>query len=830
MRRKNANNQNPHYYSDRLRRKFDTVTMAPAAVVEAPTGYGKTTAVRDYIGAAVERGEDVYWLTAVDEAPMALYRRFCRKIGILDARAGARLWEIDFPNAFTIGEACDAIRSINCTKTTWFIIDDFQFFIDVLPPSFLEALLDHDCAGLRVIIIIQSMGQHYMSAVVSRGVPYFTVSDLRWDADDVRRYFNQSGAFVTNETAVEIQRFTDGWIIAVHLQLCSFLETGSFSDAAVYQLMDHMIWNKLSYDQQLFFLRVSPFKTFSARQICGVLKCADIPDYVQDALSLPFIRFNADENRYEPHDVLIEFLKTKRRDRGEAFERECVATAGDLCRSDGRLAEALYFYAMIKDYERILSLDLRKFVSAETNGGAFSDIALDITRHCPLAARRKYPHSMMCVAWAIRLSDDEALFESLLGEIDGYIPADGALRADWLLLSAYLKFPRLDEMLRAARMAAGMFNGAVSQVIMPEAPWAMYEYLQLTAFHIEISAVDGEADMLEDFIAVYSRLTGGPGYGADALFRAELAYLRCETSKAEIFAYKAMSLAGVKRQKIIQIGAARILASIALLKADADGWQQALNAFEQAASGSEQNTSVFRAVLDVVRSALLAELRDYSRIAEWLQNLDYTSVADRLQNPEYAPGKLPVSISKNALAVYMLCLIGRQDFARLVGFLQSLPLERYTVLSKHIHFFLMAVGFSSLGDRPQAAACLERSAKEALPDGMYHYFAGFSRLLQGLSDELISSVYPRYVNMFNDYKEQYVTGWFTLHNAIVGGELPDGLTAREHEIALLAADGLRNNEIAEMLCVSENTVRAHLRSIYQKLHIDRRAKLAEKLR
>ena len=60
-------------------------------------------------------------------------------------------------------------------------------------------------------------------------------------------------------------------------------------------------------------------------------------------------------------------------------------------------------------------------------------------------------------------------------------------------------------------------------------------------------------------------------------------------------------------------------------------------------------------------------------------------------------------------------------------------------------------------------------------------------------------------------------------------EESSGLTKREREIAELAAEGLRNNEIAGMLFVSENTVRAHLRSIYQKLDIDRRAKIAKAL-
>lgn len=48
------------------------------------------------------------------------------------------------------------------------------------------------------------------------------------------------------------------------------------------------------------------------------------------------------------------------------------------------------------------------------------------------------------------------------------------------------------------------------------------------------------------------------------------------------------------------------------------------------------------------------------------------------------------------------------------------------------------------------------------------------------------------------------------------------LTAREREILDHLAKGYRNKEIADMLSLSTDTVRAHLRKIYEKLHVSSR--------
>ena len=46
-----------------------------------------------------------------------------------------------------------------------------------------------------------------------------------------------------------------------------------------------------------------------------------------------------------------------------------------------------------------------------------------------------------------------------------------------------------------------------------------------------------------------------------------------------------------------------------------------------------------------------------------------------------------------------------------------------------------------------------------------------------------------------------------------------GLTGREEEILARLSEGLSNKEIAARLQVSYDTVRAHLRHIYEKLHV-----------
>jgi DNA-binding NarL/FixJ family response regulator len=58
------------------------------------------------------------------------------------------------------------------------------------------------------------------------------------------------------------------------------------------------------------------------------------------------------------------------------------------------------------------------------------------------------------------------------------------------------------------------------------------------------------------------------------------------------------------------------------------------------------------------------------------------------------------------------------------------------------------------------------------------------------------------------------------------GEARDELSAREIEVLERVVEGRTNKEIGEMLSITENTVKIHLRNILEKLHLQNRIQAA----
>ncbi len=128
------------------------------------------------------------------------------------------------------------------------------------------------------------------------------------------------------------------------------------------------------------------------------------------------------------------------------------------------------------------------------------------------------------------------------------------------------------------------------------------------------------------------------------------------------------------------------------------------------------------------------------------------------------------------------------------------------------------------GDRPAALAHLTQALEMADPEGYTRTFVDEGPAMQALLSELAdrSRIAARILKAFDGPNEGA-----TATSPPVGpsevGTLPESLTDREQEVLALIAQGLTNQDIANHLVLSINTVKTHAKNIYEKLGVRNRA-------
>lgn len=137
---------------------------------------------------------------------------------------------------------------------------------------------------------------------------------------------------------------------------------------------------------------------------------------------------------------------------------------------------------------------------------------------------------------------------------------------------------------------------------------------------------------------------------------------------------------------------------------------------------------------------------------------------------------------------------------------------------------LQALSFWQGGDHAKAMIALEHALHLAEPQGYIRLFADFGLPMARLLQEAQSrAVLPDYVDAL-----------LTAFNLYIGSPLeetlPEPLTPREEQVLQLVAAGLTNQEIAEELVISPETVKKHTSHIYGKLSVNNRTEATAKAR
>ncbi len=114
----------------------------------------------------------------------------------------------------------------------------------------------------------------------------------------------------------------------------------------------------------------------------------------------------------------------------------------------------------------------------------------------------------------------------------------------------------------------------------------------------------------------------------------------------------------------------------------------------------------------------------------------------------------------------------------------------------------------------------------ARPDDLIEPFGEHHGLLGGMLEAVIKPTWPEDFRRIIDITYRFSAGWRRIHNPNTGDDVADNLTTTEFAAAMLAARGWTNQEIAEHLGVSANTVKSFISTALRKLGVSRRQDLA----
>ena len=136
---------------------------------------------------------------------------------------------------------------------------------------------------------------------------------------------------------------------------------------------------------------------------------------------------------------------------------------------------------------------------------------------------------------------------------------------------------------------------------------------------------------------------------------------------------------------------------------------------------------------------------------------------------------------------------------------------------------------TNLHNGEQASQFFHRAWQIAESEDYIQPFVEHHGMLQGQIEKYIRETQPEKYDRIAEKVMAFSRGWMKIHNPDSVNKVTDRLSPYEFSLAMMAARGKSNREIAEWMNISANTVKFYLSGIYQKLEVSNRKELGKYL-
>lgn len=807
------------YFPEKLLEKLDTIKSEALTIVEAPLGYGKTTSVHHYM----EESDLTYiWINIERKDDVVFFDKFCSLIRMADEKTADELKACGYPvDENSCNQAINILKDIEVNDNLIIVFDNFHNISDEMISKLLVESARVYNSRLRMVFLTQTLSTTVLSELIynDEDVNYISKKDFEFTHEEIINYYRKCGIKLSEDEAVYLQKYTDGWISAIYLQLLYYIENKEFDkDISINELIGEMFWDRLSVNCQDLLIRLGLFGSFTIRQALMMADNKLSEKEIKDMLgSNKLIYYNKSGRKYTIHGILRFFLEEERKNLEPIFQNEIYSQIGRWYAGNGEFENAFKAFYKAKNYKAIYGMD---FNICDIEGFVNNDnkqMFINIVSGVETEYKRRFLDSQIVMCLVLYIYHEKDFFiqecdfvrESLEEKEFISDKKRERLTGELKLLEALNAYNDVGRMKQYFMQAADYIKSP-DEKISSGFTWTFKTPSVMFGLYRTDIKADETLKELEETLPYYYRITGGNGKGAEALMKAEILLNRMDFDGAEVLSHKALYMSETREQTNIYIGALYILARISVYKNDFDNIKYISRTIRK--KMSDEKCDADNITVELGKSYLYTLLGRSDKINSWL--MDSAAIEK----------KCVVYSLAYANMVFGRYLIDTEQYKKFLGIsgqmLGIAGIYKSGLGNIYTYIYIAIANMSLNNDINKAVTFMMEAINIAKKDDIILPFVeNYERIQNILSDSRLEK--DEFVVHVVEYAKLYRSRFKIVENNA------NGLTKRENEIASLAAKRYTNKEIALQLHISENTVKSNLKMIYSKLGIANRSELTK---
>ena len=863
-------------------RLLDLVTHVQAkrlSVIKAPAGFGKTSLAVAWADRLSQSGTSVAWLSIDPNDNQATHFLFYVSHALQHARDGVGRAAIDLiletslinPQAI-VSSLINGLAEID--EDVCLFLEDFHAISDPAIHEAVALLLRHAPSNFHLVLATRTEPPLPLPALRAQNqLLEIDAAALRFDLEETRQFLEHEGLGPLEPAELRLlHKKTEGWPAVLRIVAATSSQSKQNFSQYVRQLSATLrpigayladMVDGLPRDMALFMLRTAVLDRFSADLCKAVTQHKSSGEFLELIANrqLLLVPLDRDGRWYRYHHLLSAYLR--HRLEAELGEEE-IATlhrrASHWCASEELWTEAVQHATAAGDSEQAASWIKNCAMTLVKKGDLLT--LLGWQRLFPMA--RSATELKLAIAWGmalvIRLNETLELLRQIESDLgDQHSPENAAIACECATIRsvALVLGDDTQQALPVAEDCLGRSNdpwttNVASNVVRlgclkagdlakfyatPWIPYSLDEDRRNVFASVYRRCLQGLAELQQirltvaerhylDAVALAEQYVG-PDSVAAALPLSLLAQIRYEQGRvdeAEGMVFDRLPILSGTAMLDCVLSAYFVLVRLAASRMN---FSHAYTLLEQAESlglARQWGRLVAAAVLERVRLSCLE-----GRISE---SVAYVDRLDRIAK-EYPASKSCAwsDIHRYSALAHARVALLQDDPRNAISILKNLRRE---VDDAHSYYFGLrvdadlAMAHFRAGERAEALATLRKVLDKGVHEGIYQtildqgpeigtllFSARENAERNGDSSDLVSYL----DRLMGSYPPHQST------QAKPGPRSPiaEPLSIRESEILTLIAQGRSNKEIARALSMSPETVKTHMKHIFIKLNVERRA-------